>query len=48
MRSFLKQGFVWQFAGGFALGALALMAAQPSVARHALAGHLPHVTARHR
>ncbi|MGI4730652.1 MAG: hypothetical protein ACRYFW_02745 [Janthinobacterium lividum] len=43
---FLKQGFVWQFAGGFALGALALVASQSPDGRHTLATHLEHVARR--
>ena len=35
----LRQGFVWQFAGGFALGTVALLTLQPSEGRHALASH---------
>lgn len=30
MRSVLKSGFFWQFAGGFALGALALVTLHPT------------------
>ncbi|WP_188447386.1 hypothetical protein [Sphingomonas psychrolutea] len=30
MRSVLKSGFLWQFFGGFALGAIALVTFQPA------------------
>jgi len=30
MRSVLKSGFVWQFFGGFALGAVALVTLHPA------------------
>jgi hypothetical protein len=30
MRSVLKSGFLWQFAGGFALGAVALVTLHPT------------------
>jgi len=30
MRSVLKSGFLWQFAGGFALGAIALVTLHPT------------------
>ena len=39
MRSF-KSGLFWQFGTGFALGTLALLAVQPSEARHSLVGHV--------
>lgn len=43
MRSVLRDTFVWRFAGGFALGAAALLALQPADARHELASRLaPH------
>ena len=32
MTSFLKSSFVWQFAGGFVLGAIGLVALQPAEA----------------
>lgn len=42
-----KSGLFWQFSGGFVLGTLALVAAQPSEARHTLVGQveqvLPHL-----
>jgi hypothetical protein len=34
MRSLLKSGFFWRFAGGFALGAIGLFAMQPAQAVH--------------
>jgi hypothetical protein len=36
---FIKAGFMWQFASGFVLGAVALVAVQPSDGRQALADH---------
>ncbi len=36
MTSFLKSSFVWQFAGGFVLGAIGLVALQPAAATHEL------------
>ena len=36
MTSFLKSSFVWQFAGGFMLGAISLVALQPAEATHEL------------
>lgn len=45
--SLLKSTFFWQFAGGFALGAVGLLALQPADGRHQLLGHatLPHAAA---
>ena len=43
----LRQDFVWQFAGGFALGAVALLTLQPSESRHALASHFVPGILRH-
>ena len=37
MISFLKSSFVWQFAGGFVLGAIGLVALQPAEATRELA-----------
>ena len=39
MRTFLKSSFLWQFGGGFMLGAIGLVALQPADARHALVDH---------
>lgn len=39
MRDFLKSSFLWQFAGGFVLGTLGLVALQPADARHSFARH---------
>ena len=39
MRDFLKSSFLWQFAGGFVLGTLGLVALQPADARHTFAQH---------
>jgi hypothetical protein len=36
MTSFLKSSFVWQFAGGFVLGAIGLVALQPAEATQEL------------
>lgn len=36
MTSFFKSSFVWQFAGGFMLGAIGLVALQPAEATHEL------------
>jgi hypothetical protein len=35
MRSILKSDFVWQFVGGFALGAVALVTLHPVESAHA-------------
>ena len=40
MRSVLKSSFLWQFAGGFVLGTLGLVALQPADARHTFIHHL--------
>ena len=40
MRSLLKSRFLWQFAGGFAIGAAGLLAMQPAEATQTLAAHL--------
>jgi len=45
MRAFLKAGFFWQFAGGFVLGAVALLVFQPANATRTLANNL--ATAAH-
>jgi len=45
MRAFLKAGFFWQFAGGFALGAVALLVFQPASANRTLATNI--ATAAH-
>ena len=42
----LRQGFVWQFMGGFALGAVALLTLQPAEGRHAVASHLSRASIR--
>lgn len=34
MRGVLKSGFLWQFAAGFALGAIALVSLHPASASH--------------
>lgn len=39
MRTF-KSSLFWQFSGGFVLGTMALVAMQPSAARHTLVGHV--------
>jgi hypothetical protein len=39
MRSILKSSFIWQFAGGFVLGTIGLVALQPAEARHSIAAH---------
>ena len=44
MRGFMKAGFFWQFAGGFALGAAALLIFQPADATRTLANHLATAT----
>jgi hypothetical protein len=45
MRSFMKAGFFWQFAGGFALGAVALIVFQPASATRTLGANI--ATAAH-
>lgn len=40
MRYLLKSSFFWQFAGGFAIGTIGLVALQPAEARHNIATHL--------
>ena len=40
MRILFKSSFLWQFAGGFALGAVGLVAMQPADARHTLVERL--------
>ncbi len=41
MRSVLKSGFLWQFIGGFALGAVALVTLHPVAgARAAMPTHI--------
>ena len=37
MRSVLRSAFLWRFAGGFALGALALLSFHPAHARRVMA-----------
>jgi hypothetical protein len=37
--SLFKSSFFWQFAGGFALGAIGLVALQPAEATRTLAEH---------
>lgn len=39
MRSLLKSSFLWQFAGGFAIGAASLLAMQPAEATQTFASH---------
>ena len=39
MRTILKNSFIWQFGGGFVLGAIGLVALQPADARHVLVSH---------
>ena len=34
MRTIIKSSFLWQFAGGFVLGAIGLVALQPAEATH--------------
>ena len=46
MRAF-KSSFVWQFAGGFVLGALGLVAFQPAEQTHELVSRIaPHHAVR--
>ena len=45
MRSVLKSGFLWQFVGGFALGAVALVSLHP-IASAQSATPAPVVSAR--
>ena len=40
MRSVLKSGFFWQFAGGFALGAVALVSLHPAEANYGIVSHI--------
>lgn len=44
MRSILKSGFFWQFAGGFALGATALVSLHPAAANHGVLSELTAAT----
>ena len=39
MRSFIRSSVVWQFAGGFVLGAIGLVALQPADATRELVSH---------
>lgn len=39
MRAFLKSSFVWQFAGGFLLGAVGLLTLQPGERSPAMPGY---------
>jgi hypothetical protein len=39
MLNIFKSSFVWQFAGGFVLGAIGLVALQPAAATHEMLGH---------
>ena len=39
MRTILKSSFFWQFAGGFALGAVGLLTLQPAEATRKLTHH---------
>jgi hypothetical protein len=39
MRAFLKSDFLWQFAGGFALGAVALVTLHPASSAQVPAPH---------
>ena len=48
MRNILKSSFLWQFGGGFALGAIGLVALQPADARHTLVGHFAPATSQQR
>ena len=41
MRSVLKSGFFWQFAGGFALGAAALVTLHPTEGARATTTQAP-------
>jgi hypothetical protein len=36
MRSMLKSGFFWRFVGGFALGAVGVVALHPGAVAHSL------------
>jgi len=40
MRSLIKSSFLWQFTGGFMLGALGLLALQPAEAKHDFERHV--------
>ena len=40
-----KTSFLWQFAGGFLLGTLGLVALQPAEVTHNIGRHLPVITA---
>ncbi len=39
MRTILKSSFLWQFAGGFLLGAVGLLTLQPADAAHHVGGY---------
>lgn len=43
MRSIIKSSFLWQFSGGFVLGALGLIALQPAAETQALRAHVASV-----
>ncbi|MEG3163512.1 hypothetical protein U1701_02780 [Sphingomonas sp. PB2P19] len=40
MRNILSSSFLWQFAGGFVLGAIGLVALQPAAETQALRSHV--------
>ena len=40
MRSIVKSSFLWQFSGGFVLGAVGLIALQPAAETQALRSHV--------
>lgn len=43
MRSIIKSSFLWQFSGGFVLGALGLIVLQPAAETQALRAHVASV-----
>jgi len=43
MRSIIKSSFLWQFSGGFVLGAIGLVALQPAAETQALRTHFASV-----
>lgn len=45
MLSIIKSSFLWQFSGGFVLGALGLIALQPAAETQALRTHVASVVA---
>jgi hypothetical protein len=45
MRSIIKSSFLWQFSGGFVLGAIGLVVLQPAAETQALRTHVASIVA---